>query len=553
VKKPGITAAVLVFALVCLGCLGCCAAKNIWPESATNRGHEADFAAFKAKKLALPAGHEPVCLVAVGDIMLSRGVAAASERHGDWGHPLAKVKDILREGDLVFGNLENPVTPGRKISLPEMVLRAGPGTVPALKDAGFNLLSLANNHAMDFGRRGLLDTLQYLDQAGINYAGAGKTQAEAGSAKFLKVKGLKLAFLAFCDPVLAPASYRAPEPDAPGVAFREPEKIKTAVKNAAEKSDFVVVSLHAGAEYRPEPGHIQVQYARSAIDAGADLVLGHHPHVVQKVEKYRGKYIFYSLGNFIFDQMWSRPTREGLVARFFINQSGITQIEFLPVYINDDCQPQALSGWEAAKVLAKLGLELNEETLPVWNRQEKTFRESKRYTVYPGPEFKLVKSRCYDLDRDGRDENYSLRDGTLKVETGSGSSAGTAAETLWQSPEDWWVDDFFLGDSDNNGREELNLLVWKKGSFGPHKPFWMTREDRSVKNHLFIFQPAGGTFKPVWQSSNLDRPNYRTVLKDIDGDGANELLVTEGDYDNPAYRQVSVWKWNGWGFTNISG
>jgi poly-gamma-glutamate synthesis protein (capsule biosynthesis protein) len=127
-----------------------------------------------------------------------------------------------------------------------------------------------------------------------------------------------------------------------------------------------------------------------------------------------------------------------------------------------------------------------------------------------------------------------------------------ASQIIWESPDEWWVPDFFLGDADNDSILELNLLVWKSGSFGPHKPFWITREDMSIKNHLFIFKLAGGAFKPVWQSSNLDRPNYQAALADLNGDGKNELIVTEGDYADPGVREVGVWQWNGWGFSKIS-
>ncbi|RJQ26923.1 MAG: VCBS repeat-containing protein [Peptococcaceae bacterium] len=157
----------------------------------------------------------------------------------------------------------------------------------------------------------------------------------------------------------------------------------------------------------------------------------------------------------------------------------------------------------------------------------------------------LIKNASFDLDGDGMDESYSLQEGKLRIETGS--------RTIWQSPDEWWVDDFLLGDADNDGIPDLNLLVWKAGSFGPHKPFWITAEDKSVKNHLFIFNLVHGAVKPVWQSSNLDRPNYGIALADIDKDSKNELIATEGDYADPEVRQVSVWRWNGWGFSRVSG
>lgn len=175
-----------------------------------------------------------------------------------------------------------------------------------------------------------------------------------------------------------------------------------------------------------------------------------------------------------------------------------------------------------------------------------TARGSLAGLLNPEPllEYRLVQSRRCDLDGDGIPEKYTLRDGIITVYAGS--------RLIWQSPEDWWVDYFFLGDANNDGLPELNLLVWKEGSFGPHRPFWVEEEDYSVKNHLFIFKLAEGHCKPVWQSSNLDCPNYWAALLDLDGDGENELVVIEGSYTDPGKREVTLWKWNGWGFSRIN-
>lgn len=534
----------LAFILIILiGCLGCHFLNVIRP---TSYSAEERFAAFRAKQLQLPARREPICVVAVGDIMLSRGVAGEIKKHdNNQYHPFLKMESCLKCGDIVFGNLENPITPGREIMMPERTLRADPGVEAALYDAGFTVLSLANNHMEDFGRQGLLDTLQYLDKAGIRYVGAGKTSEEAFAAKYTAVKGLKLAFLAFAEPALVPDSYLAGSGQT-GVAFGEPERIRAAVQEAKKKADFVVVSMHAGTEYEPVPDFAQTRLAHLSIDAGADLVLGHHPHVVQKIEKYKDKYIMYSLGNFVFDQKWSRATRIGLVARIFITSKGTEKIELLPVFINDQDQPQVLAEMEARQVLENMGLDLLEETVPYWDWKKQAFQDGKKYIHQSGKpvlERRLIKDRHFDLDQDGVCEDYSLRDGRLEIIV--------AGQTIWKSPDEWWVADFFLGDSDNDNIPELNLLVWKSGSFGPHKPFWVTKDDLSVKNHLFIFKLADGVIKPVWQSSNLDRPNYDAILIDLNGNGKNELVVTEGDYADPRVRQTSIWQWNGWGFSKI--
>jgi hypothetical protein len=151
-----------------------------------------------------------------------------------------------------------------------------------------------------------------------------------------------------------------------------------------------------------------------------------------------------------------------------------------------------------------------------------------------------IQSREFDLDGDGLPEKYLLNNGRITVLVGT--------HAIWRSPEDWWVDYFFLGDINNDGILELNLLVWKEGSFGPFKPFWV-EEDTSVKNHLFIYRLEKDNFKPVWQSSNLARPNYWATLTDLNHDGENELIVIEGSYTDPGVRNVTIWKWNGWGFS----
>ncbi len=518
------------------------------------------FSAFREARMSLPVKREPVTLVAVGDVMLSRGVADRIREHEDSGLPFVKAKGFLRTGDIVFGNLEAPLTSGREIDIPEMVLRADPEMAYALADAGFTLLSLANNHIPDFGSSGILDTLQNLDRAGIARVGAGPDAAEAYAPRIIEARGLRLAFLAFTDPDMAPPSYGAGD-ESPGTAFMDVSKMEAAIRDARLAADFVVVSLHAGTEYESEPDDRQVESAHAAIDAGANLVLGHHPHVVQPVELYRDRYIIYSLGNFVFDQWWSKETCQGVIARLTIGQAGLERFEFLPVLINKDAQPEIMTGPEASAVLSKLKLDLTEVTMsPLYDTEGATTgrfgyidldREpdlsqgtNPARRNGPPPHFRLLKDQSLDLDQDGVLDEFTLRDGRLTVRT--------ASNLAWEMPKTWWVDDFVLGDANNDGVTDLNLIVWKSGSFGPYKPFWVTEDDPSVKNHLFIFDLVNGTMKSIWQSSNLDCPNYEIEPVDLDGDGQNELLAIEGDYDDPQVKRTSVWKWSDWGFYKVS-
>lgn len=150
-----------------------------------------------------------------------------------------------------------------------------------------------------------------------------------------------------------------------------------------------------------------------------------------------------------------------------------------------------------------------------------------------------------DLDNDGFSEEYELKNGTLIIWQNK--------KKIWQTPSSWWVDSFFLADSNNDGRKEINLSVWKKGNFGSSKPFWVKENDQSIKNHFFVFSFDKEKTKAVWQSSNLDKPNCEFIFGDVDNDGKQELVVIEGEYGvkyNCQGNYLAVWRWNGWGFSN---
>jgi poly-gamma-glutamate synthesis protein (capsule biosynthesis protein) len=132
--------------------------------------------------------------------------------------------------------------------------------------------------------------------------------------------------------------------------------MKESIAQLRNQADFIIISLHAGIEYTGQPNQFQKDFAHNAIDVGADLVIGHHPHWVQSAEIYKDKYIFYSLGNFIFDQMWSEPTREGLVVKFIFNKQGIKSIELKPILIEDYSQPRFLEGERAKRIIERLKL-----------------------------------------------------------------------------------------------------------------------------------------------------------------------------------------------------
>jgi poly-gamma-glutamate synthesis protein (capsule biosynthesis protein) len=507
---------------------------------------EAVFGAFRGHKEKLPERRPEVTLLAVGDIMLSRTVAARIRANGA-DHPYRRMADAISGADIAFGNLEAPIASGPEVGPDELTFRAEPGSERQLRQAGFDVLSLANNHALDGGPAGLRETLERLAAAGIVPAGAGRDTTEAHRPAIIEAGGLKFAFLAYVDPALAPEGYRAAAASA-GTAVMDAERLGRDVAAAAALADIVVVSMHAGQEYAAEPDQRQTAFARAAVDAGADLVIGHHPHVVQTVERYHDKLIFYSLGNFIFDQDWLREARDGLAARFVFRGDQVDRVDLLPVEI-EASQPRPAAEASRPRILDRLRIEPRSRPVFVWDpaagnvvTETGSSLSGSAVTV----DSKLAKLASADIDGEPPAEQYLLSDGRLTVSV-------SGAET-WRSPDEWWVDDFAWADIDADGRSEISLSVWKAGSFDRFRPFWLDADTTGVSQHLFVFDLAEGRLAPRWQSSALERPNCEFLFTDIDQDGRSELAVLEGDYgDSPACRgrQAALWQWNDWGFVNV--
>jgi len=286
-----------------------------------------------------------ISVVLVGDIMLNRGVEymMKTEGNGDFRFPFSKIAKDLKKADILFGNLEGPIS-DKGIKVGSIYsFRAEPEAIEGLTFAGFNLISLANNHAFDYGREALEDCLAKLSKAGIDYVGAGFNEGEAygGRTPVIKeIEGTKIGFLAYTN--LGPESWKASEKNS-GIAWiseKDFEKIKKDIENAKSQADILIVSLHAGEEYAAEPTQFQIEFSKAAIDAGADLVIGHHPHVVQKSEKYKDKWIFYSLGNFVFDQSFSQETMRGKILEILIKDGKINELIPKKIKLNNYFQPE---------------------------------------------------------------------------------------------------------------------------------------------------------------------------------------------------------------------
>lgn len=266
-------------------------------------------------------------LVAVGDVMLARLVG---ERIALWGtrYPFEGegIQPLLSGADLAFGNLECAISERGERQDKGYTFRASPAVTDGLTYAGFDVLSLANNHTGDFGHVALTDTLAILEEVGIAAVGAGETITEARRLQVVEANGLRVGFLAYNE--IGPSWFAATE-TRPGSAFMDLEAIRADVAAARREADVVVASCHWGIEYTPYPTAYQREVAQALAEAGADLVLGHHPHVVQGLGYYPETLVAFSLGNFIFDQGLSEQTEEGLILRALLDPGGVKTVQWL--------------------------------------------------------------------------------------------------------------------------------------------------------------------------------------------------------------------------------
>jgi len=241
---------------------------------------------------------QQVKLTFVGDVMMASKVEDILKQKG-YDYPYTNVTDLLSKADYTIANLETPVTTRGTEQKKDYVYRSSPLALSALRASGIDLVNLANNHVMDYGTEGLLDTFDALDQEGIQRMGAGKNLEEAYQPVIVEKQGIKIAFLGFSR-VVPEGSWKAAAGH-PGVAETYNYKPAVeAIQKAKEKADIVVVTAHWGVERSDQPDKYQKELAHRYIDAGADLIVGGHPHVLQGFEQYKGKWIAYSLGNFIF-------------------------------------------------------------------------------------------------------------------------------------------------------------------------------------------------------------------------------------------------------------
>jgi Bacterial capsule synthesis protein PGA_cap len=308
-------------------------------------------------------------LFAGGDILLDRGVYQTLHIRGKgadfpfdggtaeitghtccsgfgWPVPITRrtggagaVRHLISGADIAVANFENPAPDQSSYHTSGTRFTADPRLIPGLVDAGIDYVSIANNHIGDAGDLGILQTIANLKKNGLKYSGAGKDLAAARKPAMLKAGGTTVAILGY--DAIAKGYFAGP--DEIGSAQLSLRHATTDIQRArAAGADLVIVFPHWGIEYRNKPFEAQQQLARSIIDAGADMIIGNHAHWIGAVEIYKGKPIWYALGNFVFDQSWSEPTMEGLTLELTFQGAELRQIRMRPHVILDKAQPNFL-------------------------------------------------------------------------------------------------------------------------------------------------------------------------------------------------------------------
>jgi poly-gamma-glutamate synthesis protein (capsule biosynthesis protein) len=304
---------------------------------------------------AVALGHDPlVHIAAVGDVMLDRTLGNAIAA-GNIDYPLANFAPLLAAADIALANLESALGDQGAPATKSYTFRAPPAAALALANAGIDVVSLANNHALDYGPDALLQAVDLLNGAGVTPIGGGPNAAVARSPHIVTVNGLTLAFLAYVHVPVEGGGFDTQSwtatADSAGLAWAEPAVVAADVAAAAARADHVIVMLHSGYEYVAAPSPPQVAAAQAAIDAGATLVIGHHAHILQGVHFYGEGVIVYGLGNFAFTI--DGPPETALL-NVWLGRAGIRHVELVPAIVQPGGQPRLATPDEAAAIRQQL-------------------------------------------------------------------------------------------------------------------------------------------------------------------------------------------------------
>lgn len=278
---------------------------------------------------------EEYTIIATGDVIPARSVNSKLVQLNNFNYPYEKTVNFLKSADAVFVNLESPLLPKCEPTLEGMIFCGDQRNVQGLVYAGVTVANIANNHTGNYGIDGVNSTVDLLKKSGINVTGNGKPA-------IVTIRDKTVGFL----------GYNNIGGKEPGIAWADLPQVQQDIQKLKKQVDFVIVTFHWGTEYTSTPNTTQTELAHTAIDAGADLIIGNHPHWVQGVEQYKGKFITYAHGNYVFDQMWSQETREGVLGKYVFNNKELVRIEFVPIIIDNYSQPRFATKIEANKILS---------------------------------------------------------------------------------------------------------------------------------------------------------------------------------------------------------
>lgn len=465
----------------------------------------------------LAAEEAVVSVLAVGDVMLGRGVLVEPEPLADAGW--------LGIADVVLGNLEGVISSQQAAENSQqaadqtsrIVLTMPETAVSHLQNAGFDLLGLANNHSLDLGAAGLAETAVSLQQAGLTPIGV---QTSAVITPTIRVvNGVRLAFFAF-NTIRDPQGERCQlDGVAPCPVVWDAETAVPAIQQAKNEADAVIVFIHWGFEYEMRLAPGQERLAETVRAAGAAVVIGHHPHTAQPIVADADGLTAFSLGNFVFDQE-TAVTQNGLALLAYFDKAGLRAVQALP--LEAGLKPRLLPLTAAELWLTvllppppRLAFACTEvDCLPV---AAPSTTESGQF--YSGQ---------IDLTGDGQPETVRKEGGRVTIYEG-----GTA---VWQSPADWRVVDVALGDPNDDGRYEVILAIWRKDGAGYER------------SQPYIVGHRGGVYDLLWGGRPVADPIQELALADVDGDGIEELVVIIEQADGLA-QVVAVWQWQGWSFS----
>lgn len=297
---------------------------------------------------------EVIHLTAVGDMMLSRQLGREIQQ-GNVNFPFVHMARHLQQADITIGNVESALGSGGSPAAKSYTFQAPPGAAESLANAGFDVVSLANNHGMDFGPEGLLEAIDLLNAFGVIPIGAGINKSTAHAAHITQINGIRLAILAY---VHVPVEYFgfdtqswAATETTPGLAWGDPEEIKADITAVSDQVDLVIVVLHSGYEYVAAPSPPQLAAAQAAVEAGAHLVVGHHAHVLQGVQFNQKSVIVYGLGNFAFN-IDGPP--ETAVLDVWLDRDGVRQVMLTPVINQATGQPRFATPAESTAIRQQL-------------------------------------------------------------------------------------------------------------------------------------------------------------------------------------------------------